>query len=85
MHDGSEQSLKKATCDLKDHTRQHGLIKQRHTLTNINSDIPANFFWVKCVRFSPCHDRVILENFPASSEAGFPIVLRSFLNFTENS
>ena len=19
--------------------------------------IPANFFWVKCVRFSPCHDR----------------------------
>ena len=22
-----------------------------------NNTTPANFFWVKCIRFSPCHDR----------------------------
>ena len=42
--------------------------------------IPANFFWVKCVRFSPCHDRdfrkppverrlpKISDDFPKTSE-----------------
>ena len=24
---------------------------------DLHNNIPANFFWVKCVRFSPCHDR----------------------------
>ena len=33
--------------------------------------IPANFFWVKCVRFSPCHDRNFRKrpcDFPKTSE-----------------
>ena len=36
--------------------------------------IPANFFWVKCVRFSPCHDRDFrkrpgdFRRFPKTSE-----------------
>ena len=79
--------LKKLPYDLKYH-RQHGLIKQMYfdkSFLEINNHIPipANFFWVKCVRFSPCHDCLIRKR--PSVFRGFPIIFRNLLNFTENS
>ena len=77
-------SLKKLPCDLKDH-RQHGLIKQIYfdkRFLEINNHIPANFFWVKCVRFSPCHECLIRKR--PSVFRGLPIIFRNLLNFTEN-
>ena len=78
-------SLTKLSCELKDHG-QHGLIKQIYfdkCFLETNNHIPANFFWVKCVRFSPCHN-CLIRNCP-SVFRGFPIIFRNLLNFTENS
>ena len=44
--------------------------------------IPANFFWVKCVRFSPCHDRDFRKR-PCEFRR-FPTTFRRLPNFAEN-
>ena len=92
-------SLTKLSCELKDH-RQHGLIKQIYCdkcFLETNNHIPANFFWVKCVRFSPCHDchnsktsqRLprISDNFPKPSKLyrKLPKMFRRPLSIKENT
>ena len=44
--------------------------------------IPANFFWVKCVRFLPCRDRDFWKG--PSDFRRFPTILRRLPNVTEN-
>ena len=44
--------------------------------------IPANFFWVKCVRFSPCHDRDFRKR-PGDFRR-FPTNFRRLPNVAEN-